>query len=115
MTGNSPRWGLGPGDLYGVAHALAMSVPLDALQHVGRPSDLSSDPPRVTPVSAVTAPSLAAVAAPVSPSPALLEGLTSEIVVVQGWRVSSHKDRAMVTWIAGVPGVDVRGGIKLAW
>ena len=81
MTGNSPRWGLGPGDLYGVAHALVMSVALDALHHVGRPSDLSSDPPWVTPVYVVTAPSLAAVAAPVSPSPALLEGLTPEQLV----------------------------------
>ena len=56
----------------------SMSVPLDALQHVGRPSGLSSDPPGVTPVSAVTAPPLAAVAATASPSPALLESLTPE-------------------------------------
>ena len=59
---------LEPGDLLGVAHALLMSVPLDALQHVGRPSGFSSDPPGVTPVSAVTAPPLASVAAPASVS-----------------------------------------------
>ena len=66
------------GDLLGVAHAPLMSVRLDALQHVGRPSGLSSEPPGVTPVSAVTAPPLAAVTAPASPSPALLECLTPE-------------------------------------
>ena len=69
---------LEPGDLLGVTHAPLMSVPLDALQHVGRSSGLPSDPPGVTPVSAVTAPPLAAVAAPASPSPALLERLTPE-------------------------------------
>ena len=66
---------LEPGDLLGVAHAPLMCVPLDALQHDGRPS---SDPPGVTPVSAVTASSLAAAAATASPSPALLEHLTPE-------------------------------------
>ena len=69
---------LEPGDLLGVAHAPLISVPLDALQHVGRPSGLSSDPPGVTPVSAVRDPPLAAVAAPASTSWALLQGLTSE-------------------------------------
>ena len=69
---------LEPGDLLGVAHAPLISVPLDALQHVGRPSGLSSDPPGVTPVSAITASPLAAVAAPASTSPALLERLTPE-------------------------------------
>ena len=58
---------LDPGGLLGVDHAPLMSVPLDALQHVGRPSDLSCDPPGVTPVSAVTAPPLAAAAAPAGP------------------------------------------------
>ena len=66
---------LEPGDLLGVAHAPLMSVPLDALQHVGRPSGHSSDLTGVTPVSAVTAPPLAAVDATASPSPALLERL----------------------------------------
>ena len=69
---------LEPGDLLGVAHAPLISVPLDALQHVDRSSSPYSDPPGVTPVSAVTAPPLAAVAAPASPSPALLERLTPE-------------------------------------
>ena len=69
---------LEPGDLLGVAHAPLISFPLDALQHVRRPSDLSSDPPGVTQVSAVTAPPLAAVAATALPSPALLERLTPE-------------------------------------
>ena len=69
---------LEPGGLPGVAHAPLMSVPLDALQHVGRPSGLSSDPLGVTPVSAVTAPPLPSVAAPASPSPALRERLTPE-------------------------------------
>ena len=69
---------LEPGDVLGVAHVPLMSVPLDDLQHVGRPSGLSSHLPGVTPVSAVTAPPLAAVAAPASPSPALLERLTPE-------------------------------------
>ena len=69
---------LEPGDFPGVAHAPIMSVPLDALQHVGRPSSPSSDPPGVTPFSAVTAPPLAAVAATALPSPALLERLTPE-------------------------------------
>ena len=69
---------LEPVDLLGVAHAPLMSVPLDALQHVGRHSGPSSDPPAVTPISAVTAPALAAVAATASASPALLERLTPE-------------------------------------
>ena len=64
---------LEPGDLLGVAHAPLMNVPLDALQHVGGPSGHSSDPPEVTPVSVITARSLAAAAAPASPSSALLE------------------------------------------
>ena len=67
-----------PGDLLSAAHAPLMCVPLDALQHGGRPSGPSSDPPEVTPVSAVTASPLAAAAATASPSPALLERLTLE-------------------------------------
>ena len=67
-----------PGDLLGVAPAPLMSVPLDALQHDGRPSGPSSDLPGVTPVSAATASPLAAVATTASPSPALLERLTPE-------------------------------------
>ena len=70
---------LEPGDLLGVAQAPLMSVPLDALQLVGRPSGLSSDPPGVTPVSAVTAPPLAAVVDTASPSPVLLERSTPEL------------------------------------
>ena len=58
---------LEPGDVIGVAHAPLMSVSLGALQHVGRPSGHSSDPPGVTPVSAVTAPPLAAVTATALP------------------------------------------------
>ena len=69
---------LEPGDLLGVAHAPLMCVPLDALQLDGRPSGPSSDPPGVTPVSAVTASPLAAAAATASPSLALLKRLTSE-------------------------------------
>ena len=69
---------LEPGDLLGVAHAPLMCVPLDALQDDGRPSGPPSDPTGVTPVSAVTAPPLAAVAATASPSPALFERLTPE-------------------------------------
>ena len=69
---------LEPGDLIGVAHAPLMCVPLDALQHDGRPSGPSSDPPGVTPVSAVTASPLASVAATASLSPALLERLAPE-------------------------------------
>ena len=67
-----------PGDLLGVAHALLTCVPLDALQHDGRPSDPSSDRPGVTLVPAVTTRPLAAVAATASPSPALLARLTTE-------------------------------------
>ena len=69
---------LEPGDFLGVAHAPLMCVPLDAIQHDGRPSGPSSDPPGVTPVSAVTASPLTAAAATTSPSPALLERLTPE-------------------------------------
>ena len=69
---------LGPGDLFCVAHAPLMSVPLHALQHVGRPSGPFSDPHGVTPASGVTAPPLVAVAATASRSPALLERLTPE-------------------------------------
>ena len=77
---------LEPGDLLGVAHAPLMSVPLDALQHVGRPSGLSSVEPSglssvelgSTPFSVATAPPLAAVAATASPSSAPVECLTPE-------------------------------------
>ena len=67
---------LEPADLLGVACAPLMCVPFDALQHDGWPSSPLSDPPRVTPVSAVTAPPLAAVAATASHSPVPREGLT---------------------------------------
>ena len=67
-----------PGDLLSAAHAPLMYAPLDALQHDGRPSDPFADPPGYTPVSAVTAPRLAAVAATASPSPVLLGYLTPE-------------------------------------
>ena len=67
-----------PVDVRGVAHAPFMCVPLDALQHGGRPSGSPSDPPGVTPVSAVTTTPLAALTATASPSPALLERLTPE-------------------------------------
>ena len=56
-----------------------MSFPLDALKHVDRPSGPSSDPPGETPVSAVTAPPLAAVVDTASPSPVLLERSTPEL------------------------------------
>ena len=69
---------LEPGDLFSVAHAPLLCTPLDALQHDGRPSDPFADPPGYTPVSAVTAPRLAAVAATASPSPVLLGYLTPE-------------------------------------
>ena len=69
---------LEPGDLLGVAHAPLLCVPLEALQHEGRPSSPSSDPPGVTPISAVPASPLAAAAATASPSPALLERLNPE-------------------------------------
>ena len=79
---------LEPGDLLGVAHAPLMYVPLDALQHAGRPSGPTSDPPEVTSVSAVTAPPLAAVTVTVSPSPALFERLTPEqrASILRVWR-----------------------------
>ena len=70
---------LEPGNLLGVAPAQLMSFPLDALKHVDRPSGPSSDPPGETPVSAVTAPPLAAVVDTASPSPVLLERSTPEL------------------------------------
>ena len=69
---------LEPGDFLGVTHAPLSCVPLDALQHGGRPSGPPSDPPGVTLVSAVSATPPAAVAATASPSPALLEHLTPD-------------------------------------
>ena len=69
---------LEPGNILGAVHAPLMCVPLDALQHDGRPFDPSSGPPEVTPISAVTASPLAAAAATASPSPVLLERLTPE-------------------------------------
>ena len=63
------------GDIFGVAHAPQMSAPLDVLQHDHRSSNPSSGLSEVPPVSAVTASPLAA---PASPSPALLEGLSPE-------------------------------------
>ena len=67
-----------PGDLLSVAHAPLKCFPLYAVQHDGRPSGSSSDPPGVIPVSAVTASPLAGVAATTSPPPALIECLTPE-------------------------------------
>ena len=84
---------LEPGDLLGVAHAPLISVLLDPLQHADRPSGLFSDPPGVTPVSAATAPPLAAVAATALPSPALRERLTPEqrVSFLRVWkRLPSH-------------------------
>ena len=69
---------LEPGEILGVAHAPLMCVPLDTVQHDGRPSGPSSGPTWVTPISAVTASPLAAAAATTSPSPALLERSTLE-------------------------------------
>ena len=69
---------LKPGDFLGVVHAPLMCVVLYALQHDGRPSGSSFDPPGVIPVSAVMASRLAAAATTASPSPALLERLTPE-------------------------------------
>ena len=67
---------LEPGDILGVAHASLMCVPLDALQHDGRPSSPSSGPRGET---RVTTSPLAAAAATASPSPVLLERLTPEM------------------------------------
>ena len=69
---------LKPGDMLGVVHAPLICVPLDVLQHDSRAPGFSSDPPAMTPISAVTASPLAAAAATASPSPALLWRLTSE-------------------------------------
>ena len=67
------------GDIFAVAHAPLMSVALDALQHDRR---ALCPPPwpmcGVSPVSTVPASPLAAVTAPASTSPALLERSTSE-------------------------------------
>ena len=69
---------LEPGDILGAAHAPLMCVPLHAMRHDSRAPGLSSGPPAVTLISAVTASSLAAAAAATSPSPALLERLIPE-------------------------------------
>ena len=52
-----------PGDIFGVAHAPLMCVPLDTLQHDSRAPVLSSGPPAMTLIAAVTASPLAAVVA----------------------------------------------------
>ena len=67
---------LEPGDIFGVAHAPLMCAPLDALQHDGRPSGASSG--LMTPISAVMASPLAAVAATASASLAVLDRLPPE-------------------------------------
>ena len=66
---------LEPGDILGVAHAPLLSVPLDVLQLDNRVPSPSSGLSEVSPVSAVAASPLAA---PASPSPALLERLSPE-------------------------------------
>ena len=65
---------LEPGDVLGVDHTPLLSVPLDVLQQERAPNS-PSGLSEVSPVSAVTASPLAA---PASPSPALLERLNPE-------------------------------------
>ena len=89
---------LEPGDILGVAHAPLMCVSLDVLQHDSRAPGLSSGPPAVTPISAVTASPLAIAAVTASPSPALLERLAPEqcALFLRIWeRLPSHP-RAVV-------------------
>ena len=64
---------LEPGDILGVAHASLLSVPLDVLHQNNRAPSPPSGLSEVAPVSVVTTSPLAA---PTSPSPALLEHLS---------------------------------------
>ena len=72
---------LEPGDILGVAHAPLLSVPPDVLQQNNRALSPPSCPSEVSPVSAVTASPLAA---PASPSLALLERLSPEQIRGRG-------------------------------
>ena len=66
---------LEPGDILGVAHAPLLSVPLNVLQQDNR---APSPPSGLSEVSSVSAVIASPVAAPASPSPALLERLSPE-------------------------------------
>lgn len=69
---------LKPGDILGVARDPLMRVLLDVLPHDSQAAVSSSDSSAVLSVSAVRASPPAARAAPVSPSPALLQRLNPE-------------------------------------
>ena len=69
---------LEPGDILGVAHVPLTCVLLNTLPYDSRPSHPSSGPLGVTPFSSVTTSPLATAVATASPSPALVERLTSE-------------------------------------
>lgn len=67
-----------PGDIFAVAHAPLMWVPLDILQYDSRTPGLYSGRLAVTPIFSGTTSPLAAAAATTSPSPALFKRLTPE-------------------------------------